>query len=90
MPYTFRFGGGEDIGTTGPAIQIADSYCSQYVLTGNMNDRSVTFTSNWFGNGVDNDDGVGYLFAATAMPLNMQMLSFPVRHARIPGYADHG
>jgi hypothetical protein len=77
LPYTFRFGAGENIGATGPAIQIADSYCSQFVLTGNLNDRSVTFSSNWFGNGVDNDDGAGYDFAATAMPTAMQMLSFP-------------
>ena len=76
-PYTFMFGGGEDLGATGPAVRIADCYCQSYVLSGNMNDRSVSLESNWFGAGVDDNSGAGYDFAAVAMPSPLGMLRFP-------------
>lgn len=78
LPYTFVFGGGEDLGATGPAVKIIDGYCSQIVLNGNMNDRSVTMTSNWFGSSVDDNSGAGFDFTGSlAMPPNLNMLRFP-------------
>lgn len=76
-PYTFRFGGDEDIGGTGPAVQIQDSFCERVQLSGNANDRSVTLQSDWFGADVDDNSGAGYAFAGAALPAPLGMMRFP-------------
>ena len=76
-PYTFRFGGNEDIGGTGPAIQIQDGYVESYSLTGNFNSREISFDSSWFGLKVDDNSGAGYTFAATAIPSTLGLMRFP-------------
>lgn len=77
IPYTFRFGGNEDIGGTGPAIQIQDAYVESYSLSGNMNSREVTFDSKWFGLEVDDNSGAGYAFASTSIPSTFSLMRFP-------------
>jgi len=78
LPYTFVFGGGENLGGTGPAVRIADAYCSQVVLSGNLSSRDVTMTSNWFGSSVNTNVFAGFAFTGSlAMPPNLNMLRFP-------------
>jgi hypothetical protein len=78
IPYTFMFGGGENIGATGPAVRIQDSYCQQIVLTGNLNSRDVQISSNWFGSSVNANNFAGHNFiTGIGMPPNLNMLRFP-------------
>lgn len=73
-PWTFRFGGGEDIGGTGPAIQIADAYCQSLTLSGGVNQKAVSLRSSWFGKSVDDNSAAGYAFAASALPANLALI----------------
>lgn len=76
-PYTFFFGGGENLGVTGPAVRVQDAYCQSLIVAGNANDRSVTYESTWFGAGVDDNSGAGHAFAAVAIPAGLGMMKYP-------------
>lgn len=67
-PITFRFGGNENIGGTGPAIQIADAYCQSLTISGGVNNQVAQLSSTWFGKSVDDNSAAGYAFAATGTP----------------------
>lgn len=73
-PITFRHGGGENLGGTGPAIQIADAYCESLTLSGNLNTGIVQLRSSWFGKSIDTNSHAGYAFAATAPPPNRKAI----------------
>lgn len=72
-PYTFRFGGNQ--GSGGSMVQIADAYLNSLTLTFNLNDKIVTFESEWFGRFVDDNGGAGYAPAAVALPDGLRMVN---------------
>lgn len=74
LPYTFYFGGGEDIGGTGPAIRIQDAYLESLTLSSNINSKIVELQSSWFGRGVNDNSGAGYAFTSPGLPPNLSML----------------
>ena len=73
-PYTWLFGSRENIGGTGPASRIKDSYLQEIALTGNINSKQVTVRSTWFGLQVDDNSGAGYAMADAALPSPLGML----------------
>ena len=75
-PYTFRFGAtGNNIGGTGPAVQIADAYLESITLAGNINSKEVTLESQWFGKQIDDNSGAGYAFIGSALPSSIAILN---------------
>jgi len=91
LPYTAVFGGGENLGGTGPAVRIPDAYCSQIVLSGNLSSRDVSITSNWFGSKVDYNSFAGFAFTGgLSMPPNLNMMSFPYGTLEYQGSATTG
>ena len=74
-PYTLRFGAlGQNIGGTGPTVQIPDAYLESITLTGNINSKDVTLDSQWFGSEIDDNSGAGYAFAGAALPSPLGMM----------------
>ncbi len=73
-PYTFWFGSRENIGGTGPATRVQDSYCQEIVLTGNINTKEVALRSSWFGLQADDNSGAGYAMADAALPTPLGMM----------------
>jgi len=74
-PYTMRFGAlGQNIGGTGPTVQIPDAYLESVTLTGNINSADITVESQWFGSEVDDNSGAGYAFAGAALPSPLGMM----------------
>ena len=75
-PYTFRFGAtGNNIGGTGPAVQVPDAYLQKITLSGNMNSKDVDVETDWFGSEVDDNSGAGYSFAGAALPTPLGMMN---------------
>lgn len=73
-PYTWLFGGGENLGATGPAVKIPNAYCESITLQGNLNSKQVSCESAWFGTKVDDNSGAGFAFGAVNHPPNLAML----------------
>lgn len=72
-PYTWRSGGGA-LGATGPLAQIADAFCQELTLGGNLNSKEVQLESQWFGGDVDDNAGAGYAASAVSVPSPLDML----------------
>lgn len=73
-PYTFLFGGDEDIGGTGPAVRIRDGYLRSMTLAFNINSKELTVQSDWFGASVDDNSGAGFAFQGAALPTPLGMM----------------
>ena len=73
-PYTWLFGSRTNIGGTGPAVRIQDSYCQEIVIAGNINSKEVTLRSSWFGLSVDDNSDAGYAMNGSALPTSLGML----------------
>lgn len=74
IPYTFYFGGGEDIGGTGPAIRIADAYCQSFSLAFGIGAKQIALQSTWFGKSVDDNAGAGFDFIGSNLPGSLEMM----------------
>lgn len=74
LPWTFLFGGNENLGATGPAVKIINAYCQSFTVSGNLGMEGATFTSTWFGSRVDDNSGAGYAFAGAALPAQLNMV----------------
>ena len=74
IPYTFRFGGGEAIGGTGPTVQIADAYCQSFTLAFSMSAKALTINSTWFGRSIDDNSGAGRAFIGSNLPASIEMM----------------
>lgn len=75
-PETFLGGAvGENLGGTGPAGKLADQYLKTLVLSGNINDKAVSFEAEYFGTGYDDNSGAGYAFASVALPATMDVMN---------------
>lgn len=74
IPYTFFFGGKENLGGTGPAIRIRDGYLRQMVLSFNMNSKDLTVQSDWFGASIDDNSGAGFAFQGLSLPSSLGMM----------------
>ena len=76
LPYTLRFGAtGNNIGGTGPAVQISDAYLESLTLSGNINSKEVSLTSQWFGKQIDDNSGAGYAFIGSALPSSIAIVN---------------
>lgn len=73
-PYTFYFGGNENIGATGPAVRISDAYLSKMTLAFSLNSKELTIQSEWFGKSVDDNAGAGRAFIGSAVPGPLGMM----------------
>lgn len=73
-PYTFLFGGNENLGGTGPAVKIQDGYLQKMVLSFNINSKELTVQSDWFGRKVDDNSGAGFAFQGAALPTPLGMM----------------
>jgi hypothetical protein len=69
-PLTARFGAvGTNIGGTGPTVILKDLYLRNWKLTGNVTgDKIVTWDSEFFGVGVDDNSGAGTAFIGSLLP----------------------
>ncbi len=74
-PYTFFFGGNENIGATGPMIRIQDGHLESFSLAGNINTKEVALTSQWFGATIHpNSAHVGFAKPAANLPSPLGMM----------------
>lgn len=73
-PYTFYFGGNENLGATGPAVRIRDGYLRSMTLAFNINSKELTVQSEWFGASIDDNSGAGFAFAGAALPTPLGMM----------------
>lgn len=74
VPYTFLLGGDEDLGGTGPAVRVQDTFLESFTLAGNLNSKEVSLQSTWFGLQVDDNSGAGFAFQGAALPSNLGMM----------------
>jgi hypothetical protein len=72
--YTFLLGGGQNIGGTGPAVRIQDTFLESMTLAGNLNSKEITVQADAFGLSVNDNSGAGYAFAAVGLPANIGMM----------------
>lgn len=73
-PYTFLFGGNENLGATGPAVKIQDAYLRTMSLSFNVNSKQVAVTSEWFGLSINDNSSAGFAFAGAALPTTPGMM----------------
>jgi hypothetical protein len=74
IPYTFLFGGNENLGGTGPAVRIQDGYLRTMTLAFNINSKELTVQSEWFGASVNDNSGAGHAFQGAALPTPLGMM----------------
>lgn len=90
--YTFRFGGNDAGRSQNSMVQVQDAHLHALTLSFNLNDKAVTFESEWFGRYVDDNDGVGYEPEAVTLPPSLAMVqgllsSLAIQDAGVSGGA---
>lgn len=73
-PYTFFFGGNENLGGTGPMVRIRDGHMESFQLAGNINTKEVSLQSQWFGASVDDNSDAGFAKPSSNLPSPLGMM----------------